>query len=230
MRGEKLLLPVLASLLCIVLAGCGQQAEINREYSEIMSRATEDRFSVLEIREYKGVRLDPSIGPRDNSITGIQRVNMAEYTLVISGLVEQGTEYTYEEVLAYPTVEKLITLHCVEGWDATILWEGVRIADLLEKAEPLEDGKVLVFKCQDGYTTSMPLREIVEKDMILAYRSNGAPLPEPMGFPFIVVAEDKLGYKWARWVVEIEVSDDVDYEGTWERNGYDNEADVPFEE
>jgi DMSO/TMAO reductase YedYZ molybdopterin-dependent catalytic subunit len=65
---------------------------------------------------------------------------------------------------------------------------------------------------------------------MLAYASNGEALPEPMGFPFIVVAEDKLGYKWARWVVEIEVSDHVDYEGTWERRGYDNEADVPFEE
>ncbi|MFH5834949.1 molybdopterin-dependent oxidoreductase [Proteiniclasticum sp. C24MP] len=230
MKGKKGLLFAMVSFLVIAAAGCGEQAEINREYSEIMSRATEDRFSATEIRDYKGVRLDPSIGPRDNSITGIQSVNMEEYTLSITGLVKTVTEYTYEEVLEYPSVEKLITLYCVEGWDATILWEGVRITDLLEKAGPLEDGKILVFRCHDGYTTSMPLSEIQEKDMILAYHSNGAPLPEPMGFPFIVVAEDKLGYKWARWVVEIEVSDDVDYEGTWERRGYDNEADVPFEE
>ena len=230
MRGIKRLLPVMTALLLLASAGCGEQAEINREYGDIMARATEDRYSAMEIREYKGVRLDPSIGPRDNSITGIQSVNMEGYKLSVTGLVETVTEYTYEEVLEYPSVEKLITLYCVEGWDATILWEGVRITDLLEKAGPLEDGKILVFKCHDGYTTSMPLSEILEKDMILAYSSNGEALPEPMGYPFIVVAEDKLGYKWARWVVEIEVSDDVDYEGTWERRGYDNEADVSFEE
>lgn len=227
---KKIVLLLCMSLLLLAAAGCGEQAEINNEYSKIMSRATEDRYSPTEIRDYKGVRLDPSIGPRDNSIGGIQSVDMEEYKLRITGLVENETEYTYEEVLSYQAVEKLITLYCVEGWDATILWEGVRITDLLEKADPMDDGKILIFKCYDGYTTSMPLSEIMEKDMMLAYSSNGEALPEPMGFPFIVVAEDKLGYKWARWVVEIEVSDHVDYEGTWERRGYDNEADVPFEE
>ncbi len=217
-------------LLTLFTVACGEQAEINKNYTTIMSKATEERFSAKEIRDYKGVRLDPSIGPRDNSITGIQSVDMEGYKLSITGLVENVTEYSYEEVLSYPSVEKLITLYCVEGWDATILWEGVRITDLLENAKLDEEGKILIFKCYDGYSTSMPLSEIVGKDMILAYMSNGDKLPEPMGFPFIVVAEDKLGYKWARWVVEIEVSDNVDYEGTWERRGYDNDADVSNEE
>ena len=229
MKG-KIVLLLFTSLLLLTAGGCGEKSENNKDYPAIMSRATEDRYSETEIRDYKGVRLDPSIGPRDNSIGGIQRVEMEDYKLRITGLIENDTEYTYEEVRSYPSVEKLITLYCVEGWDATILWEGVRISELLEKADPMEDGKILIFRCYDGYTTSMPLSEIIEKDMILAYSSNGEALPEPMGFPFIVVAEDKLGYKWARWVVEIEVSDHVDYEGTWERRGYDNVADVPFEE
>lgn len=62
---------------------------------------------------------------------------------------------------------------------------------------------------------------------MLAYSSNGITLPPSMGFPFIVVAEDKLGYKWARWVKEIELSDDPTYNGFWESNGFPNEADVP---
>ena len=46
------------------------------------------------------------------------------------------------------------------------------------------------------------------------------------GYPFQVVAEDKLGYKWAKWVTGIEVSNDADYRGYWESRGYDNDAAV----
>jgi len=217
---------ILTVLVLLASAGCGR-SEINREYSKIMSRATEDRFTETEIRDYKGVRLDPSIGPRDNSIEGIQRVEMENYVLTVKGMVENETEFTYEEVLEFPHMEKLITLYCVEGWDVTILWKGVRITDLLDEAELKPEGKILIFRCYDGYTTSLPLEEILNKDMMLAFSSNGEVLSEPLGYPFIVVAEDKLGYKWARWLVEIEVSDEVDYEGTWERRGYDNEAEIP---
>jgi DMSO/TMAO reductase YedYZ molybdopterin-dependent catalytic subunit len=58
----------------------------------------------------------------------------------------------------------------------------------------------------------------------MAYSSNGLPLPDEMGFPFIVVAEDKFGYKWARWVNQIQLSADSNYKGYWESRGYDNEA------
>jgi DMSO/TMAO reductase YedYZ molybdopterin-dependent catalytic subunit len=51
-------------------------------------------------------------------------------------------------------------------------------------------------------------------------------LPDATGYPFIVVAEDKFGYKWARWVTHITLSDDPDYQGYWESRGYDNTADV----
>lgn len=219
-------------IICMVVftaaaaAGCGR-SEINREYSKIMSKATEERFTETEIRDYKGARLDPSIGPRDNSIKGIQRVEMENYVLTVKGMVANERAFTYDEVLAFPHMEKLITLYCVEGWDATILWKGVRITDLLDEAELLPEGKILIFRCYDGYTTSLPLEEIRDKDMMLAFSSNGEVLSEPLGYPFIVVAEDKLGYKWARWLVEIEVSDEVDYEGTWEKRGYDNEAEIP---
>ena len=62
--------------------------------------------------------------------------------------------------------------------------------------------------------------------IILAYGANGLDLPPAMGYPFIVVAEDKLGYKWGRWVNSITLSDDADYKGFWEQAGYPNDADI----
>jgi DMSO/TMAO reductase YedYZ molybdopterin-dependent catalytic subunit len=114
----------------------------------------------------------------------------------------------------------------VEGWSVDILWEGVLLRDLLEEAEYDRGAKVVIFRCADGYSTSLPLGYVIERDILLAHKMNDVVLPEERGYPFQVVAEDKLGYKWAKWVTEIEVSDDADFEGYWEQRGYSNDADI----
>lgn len=191
-----------------------------------VSKATESRYSAAEIREYEGIRLDPARGPRDNSITGIQIVKLDTYALTITGLVDQELSYTYQDVLELPAYQRLITLYCVEGWDATVLWEGARLADILEPAGVQDAAVTVIFHCVDGYATSLPLETVQERDLLLAYHSNGMDLPAALGFPFILVAEDKLGYKWARWVTEIELSEDSDYKGFWEERGYSNDAEL----
>ena len=46
------------------------------------------------------------------------------------------------------------------------------------------------------------------------------------GFPFAPVAENKWGHKWIRWITEIELSDDLDYKGYWERRGFSNSGNL----
>ena len=82
----------------------------------------------------------------------------------------------------------------------------------------------MIFRCADGYSTSLPLDYVVDRDILLAYKMNGVDLPPERGYPFQVVAEDKWGYKWAKWVTAIEVSNDTDFRGYWEQRGYDNDA------
>jgi DMSO/TMAO reductase YedYZ molybdopterin-dependent catalytic subunit len=55
---------------------------------------------------------------------------------------------------------------------------------------------------------------------------NGVTLPAERGFPFELVAEDKWGYKWIKWVSEIELTDDAGYKGYWESRGYSNSGDL----
>lgn len=222
---RHLVLLLLVSLLSLLTA-CSSIDGPEPPGPEVVSSATEKRYQELEIREYEGVRLDPSIGPRDNSISGIQQVNIDSYELTVTGLIDTLLTYTYDEVLALTPYERLITLHCVEGWDATVLWQGARLADLIEPAGVQPEAVTVIFHCVDNYTTSMPLETILERDMLLAYNSNGIQLPAALGYPFIVIAEDKLGYKWARWVNEIELSEDADYAGYWESRGYDNDPDL----
>ncbi len=201
-------------------------SENNAGQQDAVSQATANRYQEKEIREYQGVQLDPAIGPRDNSIAGIQQVDLNSYQLQLTGLVENPQSLSYQQVLAKEPAQRLITLYCVEGWEATVLWEGVQITDLLADAGVKDEATTVIFHGVDGYTTAMPLSTIKEKNMLLAYAANGVTLPASMGFPFIVVAEDKLGYKWARWVTKIELSSDENYKGYWEKRGYDNDATV----
>lgn len=198
----------------------------NNPEPDVVSQATMDRYQENEIKEYQGANLDPAIGPRDNSIKGIQYVDIDGYRLKITGLVTQQKELTYEEVLSLDAYQRKITLHCVEGWDATILWKGALLKDIMDLAGIKSEANTIIFHSVDGYTTSLPLETILSKELILAYDANGLALPPQLGYPFMVVAEDKLGYKWARWVNEIEVSDDPSYLGYWEQRGYNNDATV----
>jgi len=181
----------------------------------------------VEVTEYQGKRLSSISEFRENSIKGPQTVNVTDYRLSVTGLVETPTEYTYGEVVdGFKAQEKVVTLNCVEGWRVTVLWEGVSIMDLVESAGPSRDAVTVIFHAEDGYTTSLPLEYIEERDLILAYKMNGVTLPEENGFPFQLVAESKWGYKWCKWVVELEFSDDADYEGYWEERGYSNSGDL----
>ena len=215
-----------------VLAGCSVATPTSTPGTaatptpDVKSSATLDRFRTGEVKDFKGQNLDPAIGPSDNSISGIQHVDIAPYRLVIDGSVGTPASLTYDEVLALTPYERLITLHCVTGWSATILWKGVLLDELIQKAGPKASAVTVIFSAADGYTTSLPLATIREKGLILAYKANGLALPDATGYPFIVVAEDKFGYKWARWVTHITLSDDPDYQGYWESRGYDNTADV----
>ena len=121
---------------------------------------------------------------------------------------------------------KVVTLSCVEGWDVTILWEGVLIKDLLMDTGYNDKVRVVIFRAYEGYSTSLPLDYLIENNIMIAYKMNNVTLPAERGFPFQLVAESKWGYKWIKWITEIEVSDDVNFKGYWESGGYSNNGDL----
>jgi len=215
-------LAMLFSVLLLALVGCpGDVTNGNGETNG------DGVLEPVEVREYQGENLSSVNDFRENSIKGPQYVGIENYQLEITGLVENPMSYSYDEVIeGYDSYKKVVTLHCVEGWDATILWEGVLVSDLLAEAKPLPEAKVVIFHAYDGYTTSLPVDYIMDNDILMAYMMNEIPLPPERGFPFALVAESKWGYKWIKWVTAIELSDDVDYRGYWEDRGFSNTADL----
>ena len=184
-------------------------------------------LSAVEVRSYQGTDLSSVNDFRENSIRGPQHVNISDYRLTVTGLTNTTDVYTYDEVLGqYPHYTKVVTLFCVEGWDATILWEGIQVRDLIRHAGPDPRANTVVFTAQDGYTTSFPLEYLMDRDIIMAYRMNNVTLPAERGYPFQLVAEDKWGYKWIKWIEKIELTDDPAYRGYWEQRGYSNTGDL----
>ena len=180
-----------------------------------------------EIREYQGENLSSVNDFRENSIRGPQNVDIEGYELEITGLVEIPQAYAYDEVVNdHQSYKKVVTLNCVEGWSATVLWEGFLVRDVLAEAAPLSDANTIIFHAYDGYTTSFPIEYIMDNDIIMAYMMNDITLPTERGFPFQLVAESKWGYKWIKWITRIELSDDEDYEGFWESRGYSDSGDL----
>jgi DMSO/TMAO reductase YedYZ molybdopterin-dependent catalytic subunit len=102
----------------------------------------------------------------------------------------------------------------------------VLVKDLLLEASYLSSAKVVIFHAYDGYTTSLPIDYIMNNDIIMAYKMNKITLPPERGFPFQLVAESKWGYKWIKWITEIELSDDINYQGFWESRGYSDSGDL----
>ncbi|MCX6699808.1 MAG: molybdopterin-dependent oxidoreductase [Methanomicrobiales archaeon] len=177
-------------------------------------------LAAVEVKNYQGERLSSITDFRENSIKGPQHVNISNYRLEIEGLVTTPTNLTYDEVKGFPDYRKVVTLHCVEGWDATILWQGIKVGDLLKKTGVGADANTVIFYASDGYSTSLSLDYIEKNDILLAYGMNNVTLPEDRGYPFQLLAEDKWGYKWIKWVTRIEISNDPSYRGYWEQRGY----------
>lgn len=176
------------------------------------------------IEEYNGIRLDDFSSFRENSIKGVQFVDKDTYSLLVDGEVNGIKTFSYTELLEMEHLRKQITLHCVEGWSARVVWDGIPLMDIFEMTGLTEDATSVIFHCFDVYTTSLNLSHIRERNIMIADKINGITLPPAQGFPYIVIAEDKWGYKWARWVVRIEVVDEVGYRGFWESRGYSNDG------
>ncbi|MEZ5333842.1 MAG: molybdopterin-dependent oxidoreductase [Methanolobus sp.] len=203
---------VFVLMLLVSVSGCldTQEQELN-----ISGEAT----------EFEGKELTPISKQRNNAIQGTQFIDEDTYELRIYGMVDEPVNLSYEQLLAYPSESRFVRMDCVEGWGFDAKWTGVTLNTLFNDTGINSSANNVIFYCADGYSTSLELDYLVENDIMLAYRLNDVTLPPDKGFPLQLVAEDKYGYKWAKWITAIEVTDEP-YRGYWERVGYSNAADV----
>jgi DMSO/TMAO reductase YedYZ molybdopterin-dependent catalytic subunit len=182
----------------------------------------------IEAVVYMGAALTPIKDQLNNALKGTQYIDRDTYTLTVDGLVDHPLTLTYDDLLAYPQESRLMDLDCVEGWDFTAKWTGPVLKNIFTAAGVRPEAKIAIFHTADvpeGYS-SLPVFYLTDNDIILALKLNDVTLPAERGFPFQVAAMHKYGYKWAKWVIRIELSDNTDFRGYWEKVGYNDNADV----
>ena len=143
------------------------------------------------------------------------------YSLGITGLVEAPMQLSVSQIRDdFPPVSADMVLQCMTNvhW-GRIRVTGARLWDVLERAGPAAEAQKVAIHGADGFDTDLRLEEIAgEPDaFLLAYAMNGEPLTRDHGFPIRLTADGKYGYKWCKWLAEVEVVD-YDYKGHYEGN------------
>jgi len=173
-------------------------------------------------REVKGVPL--------RQIGAIPKSDLNTWRLEVYGEVEKPMMFSFEDLKAKPSVVSVCDFHCVEGW--SILdnkWEGVPFKAITGIVKPKENATHVTFECDDGYTTSLPLSELFEDNVLLAYKLNDKPLPPERGGPLRLIIPSKYAYKSPKWIRKIKFTSKQEL-GYWEFRGYSNTADAWKEE
>ena len=156
------------------------------------------------------------------------RVDIARWTLNITGNVERPYALTYDELLDLDAIEQVRTLECISnpiGGElmSTAVWTGVRMKDLLDRAAPKANSYDVVLTSVDGYADSFPIAKAMEPDTFVAYLMNGRTLPVEHGYPVRCLVPNIYGMKNVKWLTEIKV-DTFDFKGYWQAQGWNDTA------
>ena len=161
---------------------------------------------------------------------GAPRVDTKDWAFGVVGAVEEELSFTWDEFQALPQTTVTTDIHCVTGWsklDTT--WEGVAFSDLMKLIKPKPEGRFVMVHCHGGYTTNLPLDDLMEANVLFAHKHNGEPLEAEHGGPCRLVVPHLYFWKSAKWVRGIQFVDQNN-PGFWEQYGYHMRGDPWNEE
>ena len=154
----------------------------------------------------------------------------SDWSLSIGGLVTAPRSFSWDELRALPTVDLVTDIHCVTKWSKfDTAWRGVRFRDVLDACGgALPVATHILETAEHGYTTNLPLADVLGDDALVAFAYDGAPIEPVHGGPVRLVVPHLYFWKSAKWLRSVDLLDH-DQLGFWERNGYHAYGD-PFRE
>ena len=136
------------------------------------------------------------------------------------GLVEVPLRLAWEEFLRLPRTQVTADFHCVTRWSRfDNRWEGVPFSAVCDLTRSKTEATHVLVHAEEGYTTNIPLSDLLEENVLLALQHDGVPLPTEHGGPLRLVVPKLYAWKSAKWVRGLEFLAH-DRAGFWERNGY----------
>ena len=153
------------------------------------------------------------------------KIDTGSWVFTVEGRVEQPTTWTWDEIHALPESTYSGDIHCVTTWSKLGMeWAGVSLDTLFSIARPTAEATHVVAYSHTGYTTNLPLVDVVNGRAWVAWEVDGGPLPREHGGPARLLVPHLYFWKSAKWVAGLRVLDH-DEQGFWERNGYHDRGD-----
>ena len=151
------------------------------------------------------------------------KVDLSRWEFAISTESGQRHTWSWPQFTALPSQTPTVDLHCVTKWSKLHTdWKGVSVDDLLANVDTAAE-YVLVHS-YGGYTTNLPLEDLLDGKAWIAYEFGGAPLEPEHGGPARLLVPHLYLWKSAKWVKEIQLLLQ-DEPGFWESVGYHNYGD-----
>jgi DMSO/TMAO reductase YedYZ molybdopterin-dependent catalytic subunit len=160
--------------------------------------------------------------PRFNAHYGVEDVmpvDGATWKLELAGRIEDKRPWTAQQIYELPEQEIIIRHVCVEGWDYIGQWSGPNLKSFLQRVGADLTAKYIYFHCADDFTESIDMATALHPQTILATRYANATITDPFGYPLRLRTSTKLGYKNAKWITAIEVTNTFT-ETFWSQQGF----------
>jgi sulfite oxidase len=203
--------------------------------------ATGDSIAGTSITAPEGATLSPVtpfITPngdfyRIDTALSFPRINLSNWKVEITGMVDTPVTLTYDDLLARPQVERLVTLCCVSNevggeYISNASFHGVMLADLLNEAGVKAGAEQVFSTSLDGWTCGFPVAAALDgRDAMIAVGMNGEALPLEHGFPARLVVPGLYGYVSAtKWLSSIKLTTWDAAEGFWVPRGWARDAPI----
>jgi DMSO/TMAO reductase YedYZ molybdopterin-dependent catalytic subunit len=148
-------------------------------------------------------------------------IDTSEWTLTIDGAVNNPVTIDWQAFNALPMLKLKTDIHCVTRWSRLGMeWEGVSMDELIALAGGLtSEAKFLLIETFEGYTTNVPVRDILNNQAMVAIKAHDEPLTPEHGGPARFFIPHLYLWKSAKWVKKLTFASH-DELGFWERNGY----------
>jgi DMSO/TMAO reductase YedYZ molybdopterin-dependent catalytic subunit len=147
-------------------------------------------------------------------------VDLENWKLTVAGAVQKPGEYALAQVQSLPKQTQNTRHVCIEGWDVIGNFGGVRLSDFLKAIGADTSSRFVTVECADDYYESLDMATALHPQTLLCYEMYGRPLTREHGAPLRLTIPTKVGYKQAKYLTSLKVTNVLEKVGYWEDQGY----------
>jgi DMSO/TMAO reductase YedYZ molybdopterin-dependent catalytic subunit len=147
-------------------------------------------------------------------------VDLEHWTLKVGGEVQKAGDYTLASIQALPKFTQNTRHVCVEGWDVIGRFGGTRLSDFLRVIGADTSARFITVRCADDYYESLDMTTALHPQSLLCYEMYDQPLTREHGAPLRLRIPTKIGYKQAKYLTSLNVTNVLQKMGYWEDQGY----------